>query len=88
MHRVPKPSSASERAHWLAELAQALEQAQRLAWRLDAEAGPEAMELYSRLEAARMEVRSLQLGRLKVAPDDHDPKWASFLPWSRAPERR
>ena len=48
----------------VAELAQAIIQAQRLAWRLGVEEGDsgEARELYGRLETVRAEVDSLRFG--------------------------
>lgn len=54
--------SAAARARWLAELANAIESAQRLAWQLGTAERPsaEARQLYSRLEAARMEVEMMQ----------------------------
>lgn len=54
--------SAATRARWLAELANAIESAQRLAWQLGTAERPsaEARQLYSRLEAARIEVEMMQ----------------------------
>ena len=64
MHRAPDQVVALDRARWLAELAQAIIQAQRLAWRLGVEEGDsgEARELYGRLETVRAEVDSLRFG--------------------------
>ena len=57
------PGSA-ERARWLAELAEAIEDAKRVAWRLGFGEGndSEARELYAQLEAARAEVEALRRG--------------------------
>lgn len=84
MVRVPTELSVAERARWLAELADALEQAQQLMWNLGAEekqAG-EAFDLYARLEAARTEVQALQLSRLANARANPDPNWMDSL-WDR-----
>ena len=82
-------ASANERARWLAELAEALEQAQKLAWRMGLLEGDsvEAMELYGRLEAARMEVQSLRFGRFGTVPREYDPKWMDLVPWDSGPPR-
>jgi len=65
MCSVPIQVPPAERARWLAELAQALEDAQRLFHQLDLRsmARANASELYMRIEAARLEVQSLQLSR-------------------------
>ena len=81
VRRVPNQRSTSERARWLAELAEALEQAQRLAWLVGQESGGEAMELYGRLESVRLEVQSLQLGRLKASGDEASADWTRGFPW-------
>ena len=83
VRRVPTEVSAVDRAQWLAELAEALEQAQRLAWQLGADDGgnAEAMELYGRLEAARLEVQSLRMGQFSVFRRNPGPKWTELLRW-------
>ena len=75
--------AASARARWLAELADALLQAQDLAWRLGQAVGsnPASMDLYGRIEALRGEVRSLQLRPGGTSMDENDPKWTSKSPW-------
>ena len=82
VRNLPSEASAAERARWLAELATALSAAQAAAWHLGA-AGthPEAMELYSQIELALAEVRSLRLGR-PARRDEHDPEWSKDLPWA------
>ena len=42
------------------------------------------MELYLRVEAARLEVQALQLGRRYQMIDDSDPEWTEQLPWKRS----
>ena len=63
---MPIEVSAAERARWLAELADALEQAERLVWSLDdlARTNPEMIELYGSLDAARAEVQALRVKRV------------------------
>ena len=65
MCSVPIEVSPAERARWLAELAEALDDAQRLFQKLDLGIIPrsDAFELYMRIEAARLEVHSLRLSR-------------------------
>jgi hypothetical protein len=81
--RVPTHLSAEERARWLAQLAEAIEQAQKLTWRMGLiEANSvEAMELYGRLEAARMEVQALRLGGFAGAHSESHPEWLNLLLW-------
>ena len=57
-----KVMSIAARAQWLAELAQAIDDAQRLAWRFGVVEGSnaDALELYVRLEIARAEVEAMQ----------------------------
>ena len=53
---------AALRAEWFAQLSEAIEGAQRLAWQLGTreQTSPEVRELYGRLEAARVELDSLR----------------------------
>jgi hypothetical protein len=53
---------AALREQWFAQLAEAIEGAQRLAWQLGTNEATsvEARELYGRLEAARIELDSLR----------------------------
>lgn len=66
-----------ERARWLDELAGAIGQAQRLAWRLGVLEGDceEARELYARLEAVLGEVESIRLSDWAEFREEIDPKW-------------
>jgi len=92
MKRGPIEASASERARWLTELAEALEQAQKLAWRMGLveHNSIDAMELYGRLEAARLEVQALRFGQINAAQREYGPNWTGLTPWTRdpAPEHR
>ena len=84
--RVPSEVSAAERARWLAELAEAIEQAQRLVWTLGMAHGrsAEALDLYARLESARAEVQALRLSRTRERRHSFDPNWSEKLPWDQA----
>jgi hypothetical protein len=75
--RVPIEVSASERARWLAELAEALEQAERLLWSLPElpRGRSEIMELYASLDAARAEVQALRSRRVVPSRPNPAPFW-------------
>lgn len=81
---MPAEVSAMERARWLAELAVALEEAQKLAWQIgqSKEASAEAMELYGRLETVRLEVQAIRIARSDRSRADFDPEWSEYSPWS------
>ncbi|MCL6728663.1 hypothetical protein [Sphingomonas hankyongi] len=74
---MPGRVSADERARWLAELADALEQAQKLAWQLAQSSGKrnEAMALYGRLEAALQEIEALRNARSTGPRAESGPYW-------------
>lgn len=77
--------SAATRARWLAELANAIESAQRLAWQLGTATrpSPEARELYGRLEAARVEVESMR--GISIHTPLAEPAWLAALGWTGNP---
>ena len=71
---------SAERARWLAELAEAIDEAQRVAWRLGVEGGSiEATELYAHLEVARAEVEALRRGGWRRHDVDSPPLWLQSL---------
>ncbi|MCL6678393.1 hypothetical protein LZ519_03555 [Sphingomonas sp. RG327] len=77
---------AALRAEWFAQLAEAIDGAQHLAWQLGTResTSAEARELYGRLEAARQELdslRGLQIGGLAIDPD-----WLQKLGFQPGPE--
>ena len=86
MTRVPIDVSAAERARWLAELSEALEQAERLIWSMSDRPGttPELKELYGRVDAARAEIQSLRFKRSAGPRPNVQPFWTEFAPWSPA----
>ena len=96
MHRGPDHLVALERARWLAELTQAINQAQKLAWRLGvAEADvEEARELYARLEGVRAELEALRSNGWTNVRREVEPNWleriiadGGFQPFSQDPAR-
>lgn len=87
---VPTEVAAANRARWLAELSEALCEAQQLLFRLDLTGSSRSTsaELYQMIEAARLEVRSLSVSRSIKAHDENHPKWTNLQPrqidpWSR-----
>ena len=74
------------RARWLGELAAALEEARRLTKQLGADEGRiEAVELYARIEAVRLEIQAMRLTRLSGGGgESFDPDWTKDLPWKRS----
>jgi hypothetical protein len=67
----------------LADLTQAIDEAQRLAWRISSDGEhPEAMDLYVRLEQARTEVESIRSSSWATTPEDGRPDWMDLLPES------
>ena len=87
MTQVPKDLSAAERARWLAELSDALDEADRLAFSLGLAHvhSAQAVELLIRLAAARAQVQALQLGRPDDLAGDSDPKWSNPPLWPNTP---
>jgi len=82
---VPTPAPAAERSRWLAELSEALGEAQRLIARLEltGEQHLLAREVHLRIEAARYEVQSLRLSRSPQPPSQSGPEWMQSLPWAQ-----
>lgn len=78
-------TAAAERSQWLGELAQAVDEAQRLAKALRASAAQRvaAKEIYDSLEVMRIEVDSLRRGGWVVRRDDSDPQRTHPFPWNR-----
>ena len=79
---TPVEVPAAARARWLAELAQALDQADGLLRRLGS-AGRHAVtvaELSLRIEVAKREVEFLRLSGRQA-----DPKWTNLRPWDDLP---
>jgi hypothetical protein len=82
---VPAEVPPAERARWLGELSEALNEAHRLLCRIDFRGNErsEALELYLRIEAARLEVQSLQLSRSLQPRQQSHREWANSPPWQQ-----
>ena len=78
---------AALRAEWFAQLAEAIEGAQCLAWQLGTQetTSTEARDLYGRLEAAKLELDSLR-GLHNGAACAIEPDWLQKLGFSSSPE--
>ena len=82
MQRVGQ-TPVDERERWLSQLSGTLSDAQQVLFELDL-AFPrpcDVGELFQRIEAARMEVRSLQLNRSHATSSEKHPVWTSSSPW-------
>jgi hypothetical protein len=84
---VPTEVAAAGRARWLAELSDALLEAQQLLFRLDLSGSSRstAADLYQMIEAARLEVRSLRASRSFNPRDEKRPEWINFPPQQTDP---
>lgn len=72
----------ARRAQWLAELSEALKEARGLMKALGAADGQlEAFELYARIEAIRLEIEAIRLGRRFASRQQLDPEWIGSAPW-------
>lgn len=77
MHGAPDHLIALERTRWLAELGQAINQAQKIAWRLGVAEGDmlEAREVYARLEVLRGELEVLRTTGWADIRREVEPNW-------------
>ena len=79
---VPNAASAAQRARWLAELADALDEAREAVEQLaSGEHRSIATELSARIDAARSEVETLRLRRSRGGGQDFGPEWTNGVPW-------
>jgi hypothetical protein len=66
-------------------LAEALDDARKLVKELGAAEGRiEAVELYARIESARLEVQAMRLRRSLGGGEDFGPEWTNNIPWKRS----
>ena len=86
MNRISTEVTTVERARWLAELAQALDEAQEVVKSFASAGGSyaETLDVSARLEAARAEVQSLRRSRMGNTLEEFDPKWIQHIPWDHA----
>jgi hypothetical protein len=81
--RVPNEDSAAQRARWLAELADALDEARILIKQLGAAEGRiDAVELYARIEAVRLEVQAMRLRKSGFGGQNLGSEWTKDFPWT------
>jgi acyl-CoA reductase-like NAD-dependent aldehyde dehydrogenase len=79
---ISSGDSAAHRARWLAELADALDEARCLVKEIATqEAGFDAIELSARIEAARFRVHTMRLKRSPGGGQDFGPEWSKDIPW-------
>ena len=79
---IPSGASAAQRARWLAELADTLDEARDVVERIaTGENHLIAVELSARIDAARTEVKSLRLKRSLGGGQDFGPEWSNGIPW-------
>ena len=81
MSRVSNEHTAAQRARWLAELSDALDEAHLLINQLrDTQGSIEATELCARIEAAKFEVQAMRIKR-SGGGADFGPEWTKGIPW-------
>lgn len=82
MVEVRNDFPAAQRARWLAELAEALEAARTLLNKVAPfESDRETAELRQRIEAVRLEVETMRIGRSTGVRQDLRPEWTENVPW-------
>ena len=85
MDHLGERPAAAKRARWLAELAAAVDEAQRVARTLSGSRGncAEAEILSGRLDELRIEVEVLRGAGRTARPAQNDPRWTSLFPGAR-----
>jgi len=83
MWSVPTEVPAAERARWLAELSEALNEARRRLIEMEPSVGfgTDGRELFLRIEAARLEIQSLRLSRSLNPRQGNGPERTELPPW-------
>lgn len=83
LYGVPAQIPAADRARWLAELSEVLNEAHEVMLHTDfsEQQRAAANELYLRIEAARLEVQSLRLSRSLNPRPEPVPEWMQSAPW-------
>ena len=87
MHGPRDQAAAAARSRWLAELAEAIDQALKLGREFWIAESPcaEAKEVYGRLESVRNEVEALRRGHRTLSPKETGPLWTRLFPWRGTP---
>jgi len=79
---ITSAESAAHRARWLAELADALDEARTLVRQFGVEeARIDAIDVAARIEAVSSEVHKMRLMRSSHGCQDFDPEWTKNVPW-------
>ena len=88
MDLFDNPDGAAERERQLAELFEAVHQAQQMARALcNSRPDDDRLKLmFDRLEAVRREVEQIDRGPRSIPSDNIDPKWTGLLPWRIVPD--
>ena len=83
MSLFAKPDAVAARGRQVADLLEAVYEAQQLAISLckSPSSAREVKQLFSRLETVRLEVEQLHLGNGAVPFEEIDPKWTGLIPW-------
>ena len=83
MNLFGNPDVVAERDRKLADILEAVEQAQQVARVLcnARDSNNEVKLLFGRLEAVRLEVEQLRRGNGRAPFEEIDPKWTGLLPW-------
>jgi len=81
---VPSEVPAAERARWLAELSEALNEAHRQLIQMEMSSAflADARELFLRIEAARLEIQSLRLSRSLNPRQENGPERIELPSWN------
>ena len=79
---VPSAEATAQRARWLGELADALDEARDLVRQLGIEeARIDAIDVAARIESVRNEVQTIRLMRSGGGGHEYDPEWIKNIPW-------
>ncbi len=83
MSLFAKPDAVAARERQVADLLEAVYEAQQLAIALckSPDSAQEVKQLFSRLETVRLEVEQLHLGSGPIPFEEIDPKWTGLVPW-------
>jgi len=80
---VPNEGVAAARARWLAEVAEALEEARQVMKQLGAAGGGiEILDLYNRIDALAVDVEFMRRMRSAHSREHLRPEWTKNVPWS------
>jgi hypothetical protein len=78
---LPSEDPAADRARWLGELAEALDEAREVLKQIGGTSSAEAAALELRIEAACAQVHAMRLRRIAGGGQVFGPEWAQNIPW-------